>query len=145
MHLKRCILYINRPYYSCLSSLHYNGSAYLFEFIFSTNHYFCSYPFVVDVFNGEKNSLSIRRKYRTVYTCNFDLILYPFDVQTCEMHLRITSASKDLLTFDHLNSSVFFIPNPLLLEYEVEFENHIPYSLLFCLVSINIISVILRP
>lgn len=117
----------------------------MFEFIFSTNHYFCSYPFVVDVFNGEKNSLSIRRKYRTVYTCNFDLILYPFDVQTCEMHLRITSASKDLLTFDHLNSSVFFIPNPLLLEYEVEFENHIPYSLLFCLVSINIISVILRP
>lgn len=119
--------------------MQYTSSAYLFEFIFYTlfNIIFVYILSAVDVFYGEKNSLSIKRKYRTVYTCNFNLILYPFDVQTCEMHLRITSASKDLLTFDQSNSSVVFIPNPLLLEYEVEIEKVTPYLLSFHLLSLS--------
>ncbi|KAK4315526.1 hypothetical protein Pmani_013226 [Petrolisthes manimaculis] len=63
--------------------------------------------------------LTIQRKYGTVYKCNFNLALYPFDVQQCEMHLRITSELKSFLTFDHINSSVEYLSNPFLVEYEV--------------------------
>ncbi|XP_068250250.1 uncharacterized protein [Palaemon carinicauda] len=73
----------------------------------------------VEVFFGEFNSVSIQRKYTTVYTCSFDLVLYPFDVQKCVMHLSITSAPRTFLYFKQENSTVAFSQDPKLLEYEV--------------------------
>lgn len=75
--------------------------------------------FAVEVYSGSDNTLTIRRKYGTVYKCNFNLNLYPFDAQKCEMHLRITSELKSFLVFDPFNSSVQYLSNPFLIEYEV--------------------------
>lgn len=73
----------------------------------------------VEVYSGKDNSLTIRRKYGTVYKCNFNLNLYPFDAQQCEMHLRITSELKSFLIFEPNNSTVQYLSNPFLIEYEV--------------------------
>lgn len=73
----------------------------------------------MEVYSGETNTLTITRKYGTVYKCNFNLALYPFDVQQCEMELRITSELKSFLAFDVANSSVQYLSNPFLIEYEV--------------------------
>lgn len=60
-----------------------------------------------------------RRKYGTVFMCDFDLSLYPFDNQHCYMHFRITSASSSFLAFDLAHSTVLNSANKLLVEYEV--------------------------
>ncbi|XP_042227423.1 uncharacterized protein LOC121869925 [Homarus americanus] len=73
----------------------------------------------MDIFSGDKNALSTRRKYGTVFMCDLDLALYPFDAQECYMRLRISSASKSFLEFDTIESSVNSTANKLLLEYEV--------------------------
>lgn len=73
----------------------------------------------MEVFSGEVNTLTTRRKYGTVFMCDLDLALYPFDAQECFMHLRITSASKSFLVFDTSTSSVNNSASNLLLEYAV--------------------------
>lgn len=72
----------------------------------------------VEIYSGEDNPLSSKRKYGIVYNCVFDLALYPFDVQECLMRLRITSAGKAFLTFDSEKSSVEHAGSRLLPEYE---------------------------
>ena len=34
-------------------------------------------------FRGSENDLSLYRAYTTSFTCDFDMALYPFDIQTC--------------------------------------------------------------
>lgn len=75
--------------------------------------------FSVELFSGEGNTLTIFRKYGTVFLCDLDLSLYPFDTQECFMHLKITTAPKDFLVFDSLLSNVTYSASKLLLEYEV--------------------------
>ena len=53
----------------------------------------------VEIFSGEENPVSSSRKYFTIYSCNFDLTLYPFDIQECYMSLQILSASNEYLLF----------------------------------------------
>ncbi|XP_071530487.1 uncharacterized protein [Panulirus ornatus] len=76
-------------------------------------------PAEVEVYSGEKNTLTTRRKYGTVFMCDLDLALYPFDAQECFMHLRITSATKSFLVFNTFASSVNNSASNLLLEYAV--------------------------
>ena len=73
----------------------------------------------VELYKGGGNLLTVTRKYATEFTCDFNLVLYPFDDQYCDMLLKITSASKDYLIFDNKTSTVSYLGNPLLLEYEV--------------------------
>lgn len=54
----------------------------------------------VRIFQGDKNPVSTTRKYSTVFTCFFDLVLYPFDIQNCYLHLQILSASSEYLIFN---------------------------------------------
>ena len=54
----------------------------------------------VEIFSGEENRVSSSRKYFTIYSCNFDLMLYPFDIQECYMNLQILSASNEYLHFN---------------------------------------------
>ncbi|XP_071533859.1 uncharacterized protein [Panulirus ornatus] len=76
-------------------------------------------PAEVEVFSGETNTMTTRRKYGTVFMCDLDLALYPFDAQECFMHLMITSATKSFLEFDTIISSVNNTASNLLLEYNV--------------------------
>ncbi|XP_069937796.1 uncharacterized protein, partial [Cherax quadricarinatus] len=78
-----------------------------------------SAPGEVDLFPGRKNSVFLSRKYNTNFTCDFNLVLYPFDVQYCDMRLRMISASKNYLTFDEVASSAAYYGSSLLLEYQV--------------------------
>ncbi|KAK4307059.1 hypothetical protein Pmani_021151 [Petrolisthes manimaculis] len=73
----------------------------------------------VDIYPGGRDTLRARRKYGTVFMCDFDLSLYPFDAQLCFMYFRITSASSSFLTFHLDNSTVLNSANKLLIEYEV--------------------------
>lgn len=75
--------------------------------------------YLVEVYSGSGNPLSISRKYGSVYSCDLDLALYPFDNQQCFMNFRLTSALKTFLVFNANNSSVINEANNLLLEYKV--------------------------
>ncbi|XP_068223058.1 uncharacterized protein [Palaemon carinicauda] len=72
----------------------------------------------VDVYSGQENPLTMIRKYSTVYTCNFDLTLYPFDLQYCDMHLQIVSGQVSFLGVSD-NSSVTYLGSKVLNEYEI--------------------------
>ncbi|XP_076041999.1 uncharacterized protein LOC143025904 [Oratosquilla oratoria] len=78
-----------------------------------------SKPGEVEVYSGGENTFQLTRKYSTTFTCDFNLILYPFDDQYCDMHLRILSASKSYLEFDFEKAASVYLGNALLIEYEV--------------------------
>nr|XP_053640647.1 uncharacterized protein LOC128694519 [Cherax quadricarinatus] len=71
----------------------------------------------VDMYSGEDNPLSVSRKYSTVYACQFDLTLYPFDNQYCDIHLQIVSGQVSFLDV-HSNSSVDYLGSEVLNEYK---------------------------
>lgn len=58
------------------------------------------------------------RKYSTAYACQFDLTLYPFDTQHCDIHLQIVSGQVSFLDV-HPNSSVIYLGSHTLNEYHV--------------------------
>ncbi|XP_066941354.1 uncharacterized protein [Macrobrachium rosenbergii] len=72
----------------------------------------------VDVFSGEENPITVSRKYSTTYTCQFDLTLYPFDAQHCDMHLQVVSGLVSFLEV-HPNSTVIYLGSKMLNEYEI--------------------------
>ncbi|XP_071514430.1 uncharacterized protein [Panulirus ornatus] len=78
-----------------------------------------SAPAEVEVYGGDCNTLNIKRRYNLNFMCNFDLLLYPFDEQFCNAHVRIISASKTFLKFHPKLSTAEYTGNPSLLEYEV--------------------------
>uniref|UniRef100_A0A6A7FW06 Glycine receptor subunit alpha-2-like n=1 Tax=Hirondellea gigas TaxID=1518452 RepID=A0A6A7FW06_9CRUS len=78
-----------------------------------------SVPAELEIYSGFENILSINRKYATLFTCDFNLILYPFDDQYCDMLLQLSSASTAYIRFNVPDSYVKFLGNPLLLEYEM--------------------------
>ncbi|KAK7084745.1 hypothetical protein SK128_000419 [Halocaridina rubra] len=78
-----------------------------------------SNSYEVEIFQGDMNPVSITRKYFTIYTCNFDLVLYPFDIQNCYMQLQILSASSEYLIFNPSESFVEYLGSKYLVEYEI--------------------------
>ncbi|XP_071530491.1 uncharacterized protein [Panulirus ornatus] len=79
-----------------------------------------SAPGEVELFLGEGNPLIVSRKYSTTFSCDFNLVLYPFDIQQCDMHLRMLSASKTYLKFNKTSTFVAYHGSELLLEYQLE-------------------------
>ncbi|XP_071540839.1 uncharacterized protein [Panulirus ornatus] len=77
-------------------------------------------PGEVELFPGEQNPLAISRKYSTTFVCDFNLVLYPFDEQHCDMYLRMLSASKSYLMFDDVTTSAAYYGSELLLEYQLQ-------------------------
>ncbi|XP_064079627.1 LOW QUALITY PROTEIN: uncharacterized protein LOC135196740 [Macrobrachium nipponense] len=76
-------------------------------------------PAEVDVYSGTLNSLSIKRKYDLTFTCSLKLKFYPFDFQECSMHFKVTSAPKNFLHFDPVNSSARYFGERHSTEYYV--------------------------
>ncbi|XP_018013295.2 uncharacterized protein LOC108670342 [Hyalella azteca] len=76
-------------------------------------------PGEVSVYQGSDNPLEVSRKYSTEFKCDFDLVLYPFDSQSCDLYLRLLSASQDYLYFDTQSASAQYEGNSLLIEYQV--------------------------
>ncbi|XP_063883283.1 gamma-aminobutyric acid receptor subunit delta-like [Scylla paramamosain] len=76
-------------------------------------------PYEVEIYRGDTNPLSTTRKYSTIYTCNFDLVLYPFDIQECYLRLQIISASSEYLVFNVNDSAVEYLGQKFLVEYGI--------------------------
>ncbi|XP_045114123.1 uncharacterized protein LOC123506251 [Portunus trituberculatus] len=76
-------------------------------------------PYEVEIYRGDTNPLSTSRKYFTIYTCNFDLVLYPFDIQKCYLRLQIISASSEYLVFNINDSTVNYFGEKFLVEYGI--------------------------
>ncbi|XP_063885586.1 uncharacterized protein LOC135113890 [Scylla paramamosain] len=76
-------------------------------------------PGEVVLYPGEDNRLILSRKYNTLFVCDFDLMLYPFDSQYCDMHLRMLSASSNYLEFNALETTAVYIGSKMLLEYHL--------------------------
>ncbi|XP_066946325.1 glutamate-gated chloride channel alpha-like isoform X1 [Macrobrachium rosenbergii] len=94
-----------------------------------------SNPYEVEIYRGDTNPISTTRKYFTIYTCNFDLVLYPFDIQNCVLQLQILSASTEYLVFDSTDSHVEYLGPKYLVEYGIgtinlRVENSTQYGML---------------
>lgn len=76
-------------------------------------------PGEVVLYPGEDNQLVLSRKYNHMFVCDFDLLLYPFDSQYCDMQLRMLSASSNYLVFNDAETSAVYIGSKLLLEYHI--------------------------
>lgn len=59
----------------------------------------------------------------STFSCKFDLVLYPFDEQTCGMEFQILNAPKEFLLFDVNNTLAENIGSSMLTEYEVSFKD----------------------
>lgn len=71
------------------------------------------------MYPGSENPMRISRKYSTVFICDFNLVLYPFDEQFCDLHLRVLSASLNYLYFDVNAAFAEYEGNTVLIEYVV--------------------------
>ncbi|KAL7635244.1 UNVERIFIED_CONTAM: hypothetical protein RMT77_014231 [Armadillidium vulgare] len=71
------------------------------------------------LFSGEKNPFVILRRYMSTFSCEFDLVFYPFDEQSCGMEFQILNAPKQFLLFDVNNTMAENTGSNMLIEYEV--------------------------
>ena len=46
-------------------------------------------PYENQIYPGNMNDLSARQKTRGFYGCNFQLLRFPFDTQTCDFFIRL--------------------------------------------------------
>ena len=77
--------------------------------------------FTVEIYAGSENPLKITRKYNAYLICDFNLMLYPFDSQHCDIHLKLHSGSKRYLRYSSTQSKVANLGTSLLVEYQVGF------------------------
>ena len=48
-------------------------------------------------FDAYTNAINLEREYYQVFSCEFNLLYYPFDTQTCPLILEPTGNSKTFL------------------------------------------------
>ena len=78
--------------------------------------------------------------YQADFTCDFDLVQYPFDKQICLMKFKIRSASVNLIKWNEAYSKVQYAGEKLLLENivgDLSMEFHIIDNYSFIFVSIS--------
>ncbi|XP_069167656.1 LOW QUALITY PROTEIN: uncharacterized protein [Procambarus clarkii] len=74
-------------------------------------------PDEVNVFSGHENSLEMSQLYTASYSCDFDLIRFPFDSQVCRLRFALVSAAASFMVMDpHLAT---YIGPKYLVEYEI--------------------------
>ena len=54
---------------------------------------------VASVYSGADCYILQKREYFVDWTCNYNLLFYPFDMQVCKMMFQMTGGTKDYLTF----------------------------------------------
>ncbi|KAK8401438.1 hypothetical protein O3P69_002897 [Scylla paramamosain] len=52
----------------------------------------------VNIFSGSENSLEMGQLYSVTYSCDFELLMFPFDAQVCTMKFMLVSASASYMT-----------------------------------------------
>ncbi|XP_063886617.1 uncharacterized protein LOC135114675 isoform X1 [Scylla paramamosain] len=74
----------------------------------------------VEVFSGSCNPITVTRRYKMRFNCEFDLLLYPFDQQTCQVPLLFQTNIRDYVKFSYTQSQVKYTGPSKLREYEVD-------------------------
>ncbi|XP_066957536.1 ligand-gated ion channel 50-like [Macrobrachium rosenbergii] len=59
------------------------------------------------------------RKYNVTFNCALDLLMYPFDKQTCDIVLKMTSGTNEYITLQSDREGVVYSGGQHLVEYEV--------------------------
>ncbi|XP_050688543.1 uncharacterized protein LOC126981492 isoform X3 [Eriocheir sinensis] len=72
----------------------------------------------VEIFSGSCNPLRLSRRYKMRFACEFDLLLYPFDRQTCQVPLLLHSTIRSYVRFHPNDSNVLYSGPSKLREYE---------------------------
>lgn len=69
---------------SCSISIIKNGSKHRNPIFEVTESY---------LYNGEENPILLKQEYEMIFSCNFDLVWYPFDTQNCYIQVDIYSVN----------------------------------------------------
>ena len=72
------------------------------------------------MFKGEQNPLILKREFYQDFKCDFDLLWYPFDRQTCFMNFTVIGQSARSLILRPDNTDVKYFGKEYLVEYRVE-------------------------
>ncbi|KAF2363380.1 Neurotransmitter-gated ion-channel ligand-binding domain [Trinorchestia longiramus] len=71
----------------------------------------------VNIFSGKEGAVEISQLYTAVYSCDFDLLMFPFDAQDCYMLFTLTSAAASYMTLR--TDVVEYIGQKELIEYTI--------------------------
>ncbi|XP_064113370.1 uncharacterized protein LOC135220010 isoform X2 [Macrobrachium nipponense] len=74
-------------------------------------------PEEVNLFSGSENSLEMSQLYGVTYTCDFNLLMFPFDAQVCGLRFTLVSATTSYMQLISGNASYTGPPN--LIEYSI--------------------------
>ena len=76
-----------------------------------------------NVYSGADCNILQKREYFVDWTCDYNLLFYPFDTQVCKMLFEMTGGTRDYLTLeidrDEEGKGVHYQGEKLLLEYTV--------------------------
>ena len=72
-----------------------------------------------NVYAGVDSNIIMKREYFIDWTCDYDLIYYPFDTQVCKMLFDMTGGTKDYLNMAVDEDGVEYLGEEYLLEYRV--------------------------
>ncbi|CAL4108847.1 unnamed protein product, partial [Meganyctiphanes norvegica] len=70
-----------------------------------------------DIYEGRQNQLIFWRKINAPFTCNMDMLYFPFDTQYCTLEIKLSSARDEFLIWDNL--IVHYFGEVALTEYTV--------------------------
>ena len=72
-----------------------------------------------DVYDGDWVSVVLQNDYHTKFECNFDLHVYPFDSQKCEMIFELTGITSKYMSFVQDGEGVNYLGEKSLTEFHV--------------------------
>nr|XP_045625856.1 uncharacterized protein LOC123775072 [Procambarus clarkii] len=55
------------------------------------------YTHETNIFSGLENSMEMSQSYTAQYSCDFDLIMFPFDAQVCSLQFTLVSAASSYM------------------------------------------------
>ncbi|KAA0193776.1 hypothetical protein HAZT_HAZT006108 [Hyalella azteca] len=71
----------------------------------------------VNIFSGSEGAVAMSQLYNAVYSCDFDLLMFPFDAQDCSMIFTLTSAAANYMLLRPDN--ITYIGRKDLIEYTI--------------------------
>ncbi|KAK8397292.1 hypothetical protein O3P69_004770 [Scylla paramamosain] len=81
-----------------------------------------------EVFAGSDNPLVLLNKLTVTTSCQFDLITFPFDTQTCRLGVVLLGMTKEYIALVPEDSGVTYLGKRKLLEYYLQSEKMVPYD-----------------
>ncbi|XP_068240407.1 uncharacterized protein [Palaemon carinicauda] len=81
-----------------------------------------------EIFEGKDNPLVLLKKLTVKTSCQFDLITFPFDTQTCRLGVVLSGVTKDYIALVPDGKGVSYLGNRKLLEYFLTEEKMIRHD-----------------